>query len=286
MQTIGFIGLGLMGYPMVENLLRKRFTVAIYSRHAEAADPLVAEGATFYHSPAALASAVDVLITIVDKTTDVEEILLGENGVITTGKPGLIVIDMSTIAASATLTIAGQLAAKGIEMLDAPVSGGQQGAIAGTLSIMVGGKATTLQRIHHVLAAMGKHITHIGEQHGSGQTAKACNQIIIAETIVAVSEAFKLAKAAGVDPAKVRAALMAGYAASRVLEVHGKRMLEHDYRPGFKAVLHQKDMHLAFAQSQSLGLTLPAATYAMQCIDKLVVKGHSELDSAAVYLMS
>jgi 2-hydroxy-3-oxopropionate reductase len=285
MQAVGFIGLGIMGKPMAKNLLQKGFQVAVYARREAVAQELVAAGATAYASPAALASNVDVIICIVNNTADVEDVLLGTQGIFMTAKPGTVVIDMSTISASATATIAAQLASKKIDMLDAPVSGGEQGAIAGTLSIMVGGKAAMLEKVKPVLAAMGKNIVHIGEQHGAGQIAKACNQIIIAETIVAVSEALQLAQAAGVDPAKVREALLGGFAASKVLEVHGKRMLDNDYRPGFKATLHHKDMHLALAQAQTANLNLPAANYAMQCIDKLVLKGHSELDSAAIHLI-
>ena len=171
-------------------------------------------------------------------------------------------------------------------MLDAPVSGGEKGAIDGTLSIMVGGKHTILKKVRPLLGVMGKQIIHIDEQHGAGQIAKACNQIIIAETIVAVSEALRLAKASGVDPAKVREALLGGFAGSKVLELHGLRMLEQDYKPGFKAQLHRKDMHLALEQAHLANLVLPGANYATQCIDRLVLKGHADLDSAALHLVA
>src|SRR3990167_1072739 len=284
MQHIGFIGLGIMGKPMALNLINACYSVAVYARRAELAKALTRAGAKVYSSPKELASAVDVLITMVPATTDVEEVLLSKNGIIHNAKTGLIVIDMSTISAAATKRIAAQLAKKHIEMLDAPVSGGEKGAIEGTLTIMVGGKETVLEKVHPILKKLGKQITHIGT-HGAGQIAKACNQIIIAETIIAVSEALSLAKASGVDPAKVREALMGGFANSRVLEIHGNRMLENDYKPGFKSVLHRKDMHLALEQAHQAGLDLASAQLAMHNLDRLVLKGHGELDSSALHLL-
>ncbi len=285
MQKIGFIGLGIMGKPMALNLIKAGFPVHIYVRRAELLRELTEAGATAHASSKELAEQVDVIITNVPATADVEEVLLGKNSVIHGAKPGAIVIDMSTISASATKRIAAQLESKKIEMLDAPVSGGEKGATEGTLTIMVGGKATVLEKVQDVLNTMGKQVTLIGD-HGAGQIAKACNQIIIAETIVAVSEALRLAEASGVDAAKVREALLGGFASSRVLEIHGKRMLDGDYKPGFKANLHRKDMHLAMDQAHLANLTLPGATYAMKCIDRLVMKGHSELDSSAVHIIA
>jgi len=285
MQHIGFIGLGIMGKPMAINLLRAGLPVSIYARRAEVAEPLVAEGATAYDSPEALAaSGVDVIITIVPATAGVDEVLNGRKGIIHTAKPGCIVIDMSTISATATRRFAEQLAKKKIDMLGAPVSGGEQGAIEGSLSIMVGGKAAVLEKVRPVLKKLGKQIVHIGD-HGAGQVAKSCNQIIIAETIIAVSEALALAKASGVDPVKVREALLGGFANSRVLEVHGQRMLDNDYKPGFKSVLHRKDMHLALEQAHQAGVDLPCAKEVMHSLDRIVLKGHGELDSAAMHLL-
>lgn len=285
MQNIGFIGLGIMGKPMALNLIRANYPLAVYARRKESAAPLIEAGAAFYATPSELAAHCDIIITIVGTTSDVEEVLLGKHGIIHGAKPGCIVIDMSTISANETQRIAAQLEKHNIEMLDAPVSGGEQGAITGSLSIMVGGKTHILEKAHPVLQALGKQIIHIGA-NGAGQVAKACNQIIIAETVIAVSEALSLAKASGVDPAKVREALLGGFASSRVLEIHGKRMLENDYKPGFKAVLHRKDMHLAMDQAKQSGLDLPAATYATQCIDRLVLKGHGDLDSSALHLIT
>jgi 2-hydroxy-3-oxopropionate reductase len=285
MKKIGFIGLGIMGKPMAKNLLAKGFPLYFYTRKPLIEEEFVKAGGIACASPKELAPLVDVIITMVTNTHDVEEVLFGKEGAIHTAKPSCVVIDMSTISATHTKKIAEKLQQHDIEMLDAPVSGGEQGAINGTLSIMVGGKEEILKKVHAILATLGKQIIHIGD-HGAGQTAKACNQIIIAETIVAVDEALRLAKRSGVDPAKVREALLGGFASSRVLEVHGKRMLEGDYAPGFKASLHRKDMHLALDEAHHANVYIPAAKYATQCIDQLVMKGHSQLDSSAIHLLS
>lgn len=284
MQKIGYIGLGIMGKPTALNLQRAKYPLAFYARRPETIAEMKAAGATYYSSPQALAANVDVIFTNLPATADVEEVLIGKEGIIHSAKPGTIVIDMSTISPTATKHMAELLEQKKIAMLDAPVSGGERGAIDGTLSIMVGGKASVLKKVRPILKILGKQIVHIGE-HGAGQVAKACNQIIIAETIIAVSEALQLAKASGVDPAKVREALLGGFAQSRVLEIHGKRMLENDYKPGFKASLHRKDMHLALEQAHQVYVALPGAKHAMQCLDKLVNKGHPDLDSSAMHLL-
>lgn len=284
MKEIGFIGLGIMGQPMVTNLLNAGYPVSIYARRPEIIKRFVKAGATAYSSPAELAEHTSIIFTNVPATADVEDVLIGKHGIIHTAKPGTIVIDMSTISATATQRFAQILEKQHIEMLDAPVSGGEKGAIAGTLSIMVGGKAEVLEKVRAILKVLGKNIVHIGN-HGAGQVAKACNQIIIAETIIAVSEALRLAQASGVDAEKVREALLGGFAHSRVLEIHGKRMLDHDYTPGFKASLHRKDIHLALEQAHQVCADLPAAKYAMHCLDRLVLKGHSELDSSALHLL-
>jgi 2-hydroxy-3-oxopropionate reductase len=284
MQNIGFIGLGIMGKPMALNLIRAGYSLHIYARHPEAAEPLIKAGASLYDSPKEVAAHADVIITVVPATADVEDVILGKQGIIHGAKPGAIVIDMSTIAANATQRIAQQLQSKQIDMLDAPVSGGEKGAIDGTLSIMVGGKAPILEKVTPLFKKLGKQIVHVGD-HGAGQVAKACNQIILAETIIAVSEAYRLAEASGVDFAKVREALLGGFANSRVLDIHGKRMIDHDYNPGFKASLHRKDVHLAMEQAHQANLDLPAANHAMHCLDRLVLKGHANLDSSALHLL-
>ena len=274
-----------MGKPMALNLLHAGYNVAIYARRPEVAAPLVSAGAKAYPSPKDLASHADIIITMVPATKDVEDVLLGPDGIVHTAKPGTIIIDMSTISANTTHKIAAELKKHKIDMLDAPVSGGEQGAISGELSIMVGGKADILEKVRPIFDVLGKQFVHIGD-HGAGQVAKACNQIIIAETIVAVDEAMRLAKKSGVNPAKVREALLGGFASSRVLEIHGKRMLDNNYAPGFKSYLHRKDMHLAVDQAHLVHAKIPGATFAMQCMDRLVMKGHSDLDSSAVHLLT
>lgn len=285
MQKIGFIGIGIMGKPMALNLLHAGYQVAIYARRPEVAESLLQAGAKSYPSPKELAPHADVIITMVPATKDVEDVLLGPNGIVHSAKPGTIVIDMSTISPNATQKIAAELAKHQIDMLDAPVSGGEQGAISGELSIMVGGKIHILEKVKPIFDVLGKQYVHIGD-HGAGQVAKVCNQIIIAETIVAVDEALRLAKKSGVNPAKVREALLGGFASSRVLEIHGKRMLDNNYAPGFKSHLHRKDMHLALEQAEQVQAHIPAAKYATEKLDALIMKGHSELDSSAIHLLT
>ena len=279
--TIGWIGPGIMGKPMCKNLLKAGFTLSVNARRPESAQELIELGATFYPTPATLAANVDIVISMVSDTPDVEAVLLGENGVIAGAKAGLLVIDMSTISPVATREIAAKLAEKGIRFLDAPVSGGDVGAIAGTLTIMVGGNADDLAYALPALEAMGKTITHIGE-HGAGQLTKACNQLIAAQTVIAVSEAFAMAQAAGVDPAKVRAALLGGFAYSRVLELHGQRILSDNYAPGFKAHLHNKDLHIVADTIAAFGLDLPGTRRACDYMQALVDQGDGELDSSAL----
>ncbi|WP_228287930.1 NAD(P)-dependent oxidoreductase [Thiothrix subterranea] len=278
---IGWIGPGIMGLPMCKNLMKAGFTLAVYARRPEAAQELVNQGVEYYANPAALAANVDIVISIVSDTPDVEAVLLGDNGVIAGGKPGLLVVDMSTISPVTTRAIAEKLSEKGIRMLDAPVSGGDVGAIAGTLTIMVGGNADDLEYARPALAAMGKTITHIGN-HGAGQLAKACNQLIAAQTVIAVTEAFEMAKAAGVDPAKVRSALLGGFAYSKVLELHGQRILDENFQPGFKAHLHNKDMHIVIDTAATFGLNLPGTQRAADYMQALVDAGLGELDSSAL----
>ena len=279
--TIGWIGPGIMGLPMCKHLLNAGFPLVIYARRPESAQALVDLGATFAETPAALAGQVDIVIVMVSDTPDVEAVLLGKNGVIEGGKAGLLVVDMSTISPVTTREIAAKLAEKGIRMLDAPVSGGDVGAIAATLTIMVGGKAEDLDYVLPALAVMGKTITHIGD-HGAGQLAKACNQLIAAQTVIAVTEAFELAKAAGVDPAKIRDALLGGFAYSKVLELHGQRILTENFQPGFKAHLHNKDMHIVTDTLAAFGLNLPATQRAADYMQALVDAGKGELDSSAL----
>lgn len=279
--TIGWIGTGIMGKPMCQNLMKAGFPLAVYARNPESAQTLIDLGATLHATPALLAAHSSVVISMVSDTPDVEAVLLSKDGVIEGAQPGTLVIDMSTISPVATREIAAKLADKGIRFLDAPVSGGDVGAIAGTLTIMVGGNAEDLAYARPILEVMGKTITHIGD-HGAGQLAKACNQLIAAQTVIAVAEAFELAQAAGVDPAKVRFALLGGFAYSRVLELHGQRILNSNYQPGFMAKLHNKDMRIVTDTLATLGLNLPGTQQAAAYMQALVDQGDGDLDSSAL----
>jgi 2-hydroxy-3-oxopropionate reductase len=228
-----------------------------------------------------VAAQTDVVFVMVSDTPDVEQVILGENGVVHGARPGTVVVDMSTISPTATRRIATELAAKKIEMLDAPVSGGEVGAVNAALSIMVGGKKDVFEKVLPLFQAMGKNIVLVGD-NGAGQVAKACNQIVVAVTIEAVSEALTFARKNGVDAAKVRAALMGGFAGSKILEVHGQRMLDNDFKPGFKVKLHQKDLRIVMEDAGKLGLALPGAALVAQHLNALMGAGDGELDSSAI----
>ncbi len=283
MEKIGFIGLGIMGQPMALNLCKAGYSLWVYARRAEMMQSLIAAGATPCNSAQSVAEQTDIIFTMVADTPDVEQVILGEKGIIHGATAGKLVIDMSTIAASTTRMIAAKLAEQQIHLLDAPVSGGERGAIDGTLSIMVGGKVEQFERALSLLHVLGKNIVHIGD-HGAGQIAKSCNQVVISQTLTAVGEALILAKAAGVDPANVRQALLGGFAYSRILELHGQRMLDHDFTPGFKIKLHQKDLRIVMQIAHELGIALPGIALTTQYFNTLVGAGQGELDSAALIL--
>ncbi|WP_028499943.1 NAD(P)-dependent oxidoreductase [Microvirgula aerodenitrificans] len=277
-MRVGYIGLGIMGRPCVRNLLKAGFEVSVWARRpASIGDLAVTACAT----PAELAGRVDVLVTNVSDTPDVESVLFGENGVLSGARPGLIVIDMSTIAPLGARRIAAGCAGQGVTFLDSPVSGGEVGAVNGTLSFMVGGEQAAFDKAQPVYQAMGKNIVRIGDS-GAGSVAKACNQIVVALNVQAVAEAFKLADACQVDKARVREALLGGFASSRVLDIHGQRMIDDNYVPGFKAKLHQKDMGIVGETARALDTALPATTQVTALIDALVANGDGELDSSAI----
>lgn len=280
-EKIGLIGPGIMGQPMGMNLINAGYPLWVFSRTASRAQPLVDAGATMCDTPAAVAEAADIIISIVSDTQDVEAVVLDDNGVLTGASAGKVLVDMSTISPIATRSIAGKLAEKGMEMLDAPVSGGDVGARNGTLSIMVGGKPDVFERVKPVFDVLGKNIVHVGDT-GAGQVAKACNQILVAEHINAAGEALLLARACGADPEKVRQALLGGFAYSKVLEVHGERMLTRNFKPGFKAKLHKKDMHIVMDTAEEEGLDLPTAKAVTDAIDQAVENGDGELDSTVL----
>jgi 2-hydroxy-3-oxopropionate reductase len=280
-DTIGFIGLGIMGKPMAHNLLKAGFAVVVHNRHQEVTDELIAEGASAGGCPREIAASCNVLITMLPDTPQVEEVLLGTEGVIEGAHEGLIVIDMSTISPIVTRTLADRLAERGIAMLDAPVSGGDKGAIDGTLSIMVGGDEDTFRRCLPIFQALGKTVVHVGKS-GAGQVVKACNQIVVALVIEAVSEALVLGSKAGVDPAKILQVLNGGLAANRVIELRGASMLTHDFTPGGRLKTHHKDMGIILELGRMYGVSLPASAQVDQMIASLVTRGRGDLDHTAL----
>jgi 2-hydroxy-3-oxopropionate reductase len=281
--SIGFIGLGIMGKPMAANLLKAGFAVHVFDRPHAAAAELEAKGATIETDVAVLSGKVDVIITMMPDSPDVEKVVLGPGGVRDGARPGSTHIDMSTIAPAVAQRVAAELMVKRVSSLDAPVSGGEQGAIDGTLSIMVGGPPATFDEMAPVFAAMGKNIVRIGES-GAGQTAKACNQILVAITIEGVAEALALAERSGADPAKVRQALLGGLAQSKILDVHGGRILERRFQPGFKAKLHRKDLRIAHETAERLGVSLPAAELLYGRMSELADR-EPEADHSALFTL-
>jgi 3-hydroxyisobutyrate dehydrogenase len=259
-ERVGFIGLGIMGSGMARNLLRAGFPLTVWNRTASRAEPLVAEGATAADSPAALAAASDIIITCVSDTPDVEAVILGEDGVIAGAREGALVIDMSTISPQATTAIGERLAERGIHMLDAPISGGSEGAARGTLSIMIGGDAEDVKRAQPVFEAMGKTITHVGG-HGAGQTVKLVNQILVVGNTLAMCEALLFAQAGGVDLQKAFEAVSPGAAGSWMFSNRAPQILRRDWRPGFTIDLQQKDLRLVLQAADTLGV--PVATTSM-----------------------
>ena len=282
-ESVGFIGLGVMGKPMAGHLIKAGFPVVVHNRSKRKVDELVAQGAKPGASPADVARQSTVVITMLPDTPDVERVLTGTDGVLSAVQKGALVIDMSSISPIATERLAALVAEKGASMLDAPVSGGEVGAVNATLSIMVGGDEAAFARAKPIFEAMGNHerIVHIGKS-GAGQVCKVCNQIAIGGALAGVSEAFALAKKAGVDASRVRAALLGGFAASKVLEVHGERMLTGNYKPGFRARLYQKDLRLASEAAAANNVAMPANAVVTQLINALVAAGDGDLDYAAL----
>jgi 2-hydroxy-3-oxopropionate reductase len=280
-MNVGFIGLGLMGRPMALNLIRAGHSLRVWARRAEAMQPLLDAGAVAGTSAADVAANVDVVITIVGDAPDVERVALGPDGIADGARPGLIHIDMSTISPEVTQSIAARLAERGVTMLDAPVSGGEPGAINAALTIMVGGEPGAFECVKPLFEVMGKTISHIGG-NGAGQVAKACNQIVTGVGVAAVAEALNFARKSGVDAGAVREVLMGGFAASRILDVHGGRMVKRDFQPGFKSWMHQKDMRIVLEEAHRLGLQLPTAAAAAQLYNAMVGSGLGEEDSVAM----
>ncbi len=283
MAKLGFIGLGIMGKPMAGHLLAAGHTVYVYDLNSEPVKELTSAGAVACSRSKEVAQKSDVIFIMVPDTPDVEAVLFGKDGVAEGVRSGSIVVDMSSISPIGTKEFAKKLDALGVKMLDAPVSGGQVGAENATLSIMVGGEDEVFEQIKPYFEIMGKNIVHIGG-NGDGQTCKVANQIVVALTIEAVGEALLFASKAGADPTKVRQALLGGFAQSRILELHGERMIRRKFDPGFRIRLHQKDLNLALQAARSLGLSLPNTSTAQELFNAVVARGGSDLDHSAMVL--
>lgn len=280
-MKIGFLGLGIMGRPMALNLIKGGHQLVVWARRPASLVPLTEAGAQAGSSPADVARQVDVVISMVADAPDVAQVMHGENGVAEGAQPGLVAVDMSTIAPAAARDIATQMQARGVDFVDAPVSGGEVGAVAGTLSIMAGGSVAAFAKAKPAFECMGKNIVHVGDS-GAGQVAKACNQIVTGMGVMAVAEAMCFAKKAGADPAKVREALLGGFAYSKILENHGQRMLDRNFKPGFKSWMHQKDLNIVMQSAHELGLILPGSAMTAQMFNAMVGSGLGEEDSIAV----
>ncbi|MCV0439227.1 MAG: 2-hydroxy-3-oxopropionate reductase [Hydrogenophaga sp.] len=279
-MKIGFIGLGIMGTPMALHLAKAGHQLFVHTR-SQVPQDIQASGATRCDNTAAVAREAEVIFTMVPDTPDVEAVLFGENGVAQGLSKGKVVVDMSSISPMATKAFAKKINALGCDYVDAPVSGGEVGAKAASLTIMCGADEAVFERIKPLLELMGKNITLVGGV-GDGQTTKVANQIIVALNIAAVSEALVFASKAGADPAKVRQALMGGFAASRILEVHGERMIKRTFNPGFRIKLHQKDLNLALQGAKELGVGLPQTANAAQLMSACAANGMGELDHSAL----
>jgi 2-hydroxy-3-oxopropionate reductase len=279
MSKVGFIGLGAMGRPMALNLIKGGHSLKVYGRRKEAMAPLVEAGAEACGTPAEMARGCEVIFTMVTTTQDVLSVVLGEEGVIAGAEPGSVLVDMETISPAAARLMAARLAEAGVEALDAPVSGGEIGAVAATLSIMVGGKPEVFERVRPLFACLGKSITHIGP-NGAGQVTKACNQMVMLSTLQGLAEVFTFARGNGLDPQKVYEALSGGSAWSRVLEVLGKRMVERNYANGIEARLHYKDLQIVLEEAHTLGLALPGTALVTQMFNGLIGRGGGREDSS------
>jgi 2-hydroxy-3-oxopropionate reductase len=280
-MKVGFIGLGIMGLPMARNVLEAGHPLTVHSRTSSRADDLVGAGAVLADTPAAVAACSDVVITMLPDSPDVVSVVEGDDGLLRGSEPGAVWIDMSSIAPSVARMLAERARERGVESLDAPVSGGEAGAIAGSLSIMVGGPEAVFELCRPVLETMGASIVHVGDA-GAGQVAKVCNQMVVGVGIAAVAEALTLGAKAGVEPARIREALLGGFAQSRVLDVHGQRMLDGAYAPGFRVRLHRKDMGNALESARAYTATAPLAAIVAEQMNALIANGGADLDHAAL----
>ncbi|MBI3000635.1 MAG: 2-hydroxy-3-oxopropionate reductase [Deltaproteobacteria bacterium] len=278
---IGFIGLGIMGKPMARNLLKGGYALVVHSRSRPPVEELGGEGAEIAASPQEVAARTQVVITMLPDSPDVEQVYGGEKGVFAGAGPRALLIDMSSISPVVARELALEAKRRGLDMLDAPVSGGEAGAIGATLSIMIGGEALAVERALPIFQLLGKNIVHVGHS-GAGQVTKAANQIVVGVTIAAVGEALVLATKAGVDPAKVRQVLLGGFAQSRVLDAHGQRMLEHNFKPGFRVRLHEKDLNIALAAGGEYGVPLMVTGIVAQMMTAMRSMGRGDLDHSGL----
>ena len=279
--TVGFIGLGIMGKPMTRHLLKAEYPLIIHNRSRAAVDELSKEGAQAAASSQDVAQRSEVIITMLPDSPDVELVYAGERGIFAGMKSGSLLIDMSSISPVIARKLATEAEKRGCDMLDAPVSGGEAGAIAASLSIMIGGKLSAVERAMPIFEKLGKNIVHVGEA-GAGQVTKAANQMVVGTTIAIVSEALVLAAKAGVDPAKVRQALLGGFAQSKILEAHGQKMLDRNFKPGFRIRLHEKDMKIALATGSEYGVPLIVTGVVGQMMTAMKGMGNGELDHSGL----
>ena len=281
MEKIGFIGLGIMGQPMARNLLKAGYPLVVHNRSRAAVEALAAEGAQTAMSSKEVAEQSDIVITMLPDSPDVEQVVLGPDGVAEGIRAGSLFVDMSTIAPGTARKVYETLQAQKVESLDAPVSGGEVGAKGATLSIMVGGTEAAFQRAMPVFEVMGKNIVLIGGP-GAGQVTKACNQIVVGITIQAVSEALILARKSGVDPAKVREALLGGFAQSRILDLHGQRINDRTFQPGFRVRLHRKDLAIALQTGREVSLPLMLTSQVAELMNAMIARGDGDLDHSGL----
>jgi len=279
--TIGFIGLGVMGKPMARNLLKAGYPLVVYNRSRAAVEELSREGAQPATGARQVGEQSEVIITMLPDSPDVEQVYNGESGLFAGSKPGALLIDMSTISPVVTRKLAEEADKRSLDMLDAPVSGGEAGAVGATLSIMIGGPTSAVERAMPIFETLGKNIVHVGAA-GAGQVTKAANQMVVGATIAVVSEALVLAAKAGVDPVKVRQALLGGFAQSKILEAHGQRMLERNFKPGFRIRLHEKDMKIALAAGSEYGVPLMVTGLVAQMMTAAKSSGNGDLDHSGL----
>lgn len=282
-ERIGFVGIGIMGKPMCRNLVKAGYELVIHNRSQAAVDELVAESDSIIAagSPKEVAAQVDIVVTMLPDSPDVKQVVFGDDGLLAAMNKGDLLIDMSTIAPASAIEVNDALAERGASALDAPVSGGDKGAIAGTLSIMVGGSAEDFERARPIFEAVGKTIVHVGAS-GAGQMVKTCNQIVVAINFAAVSEALVLGAKAGVDPLKIVEVLNGGLAASRVLEMRGATMAEHQFEPGFRINLHRKDLGIINDTGKTYGVPLPVTAVVTQLFEAVAAAGNGDLDHSAL----